>query len=527
MNTYPALLFHAVDTNARQAPENTAFEFRGEILSNTQLAQKSNQLANLLLSLGIEKGARVGIFSRQSLHVPVAIFGIQKTGAAYAPIDPKTPARRLLTIIQELGIEVLITQDTVLAELNIVLELGHNNRHFPLRVLVGLTTASSETVDTYSWQSVFTQASSPPMVDIDTHDLAYVMTTSGSTGTPKGIMHTHYSGLAYARLSARTYDVTARDCLGNFVPLHFDISTFAYFVGPLSAARVVLIPEEYLLFPTSLVDLVEEQEISIWYSAPYPLIEIALNDLFTRHNLKCLRWVKFGGESMHPKYLQLLMQQLPDCSFSNVYGPAEVNQCTYHHFVTPPTSNEPLPLGKVWAETDYLVINEEGEIVTDGTEGELLIHSSTMMQGYWNNATLNRAAFYNHSNARKYYRTGDLTYTNDKGELVFAGRKDRQVKLRGYRIELDEVESVLITHPIVLEAAALLSKNSQNQWQIHAWVSLYTDKELSEDELIAHAGASLPAYATPRSIAFLKLLPRTTTGKIDRLALPQVTDLTR
>ncbi|MGI9286609.1 MAG: long-chain fatty acid--CoA ligase, partial [Pseudomonadales bacterium] len=373
------LLFQAPDHFAKTTPQQSAFCCRDERISYAKLASRSNKLAHALISLGVKQGDRVGIFSQQSLHLPVAVFGIQKAGAAYVPIDPLTPAARLRQIIVDTGIEVLITQHERLGELKKVLA-----EELPLTALIGIKEHSACALKNLTWSEVEKFDDSLPAVTITEHDLAYIMMTSGSTGTPKGIMHTHFSGLSYAKLSTSTYAVTANDKIGSFAPLHFDISTFAYFAGPLAGATTVLIPEEQLLFPANVLDLAQKEAMTIWYSAPYILVQIARRDLLAKLDLSHLRWVKFGGEVLHPKYLRQLIAQLPGTQFSNVYGPAEVNQCTYQHFSSAPESDGPLPIGQVWNDTHALVLDENDQTVGPGEEGELLISSPTRMCGYWN-----------------------------------------------------------------------------------------------------------------------------------------------
>ena len=189
-------------------------------------------------------------------------------------------------------------------------------------------------------------------------DLAYIMYTSGSTGAPKGIMHTHHSGLSYAKLSTQVYDVKPSDRIANHAPLHFDISTFGYFSGPLASATTVIIPDAYTKLPASLSTLMEQEKISIWYSVPLALVQLLHNGVLEARDLSSLRWVLYGGENFMPKYIRSLMALWSNATFSNVYGPAEVNQCTFYHLNMPPESDGPIPIGKNMGK--YLLSNPQG-----------------------------------------------------------------------------------------------------------------------------------------------------------------------
>lgn len=514
----PALLFHALDHFASDTPQHCAFSCRDQTLSYAQLASRSNQLANALRDHGVRRGDRVGIFSQQSLHLPVAVFAAMKAGAAYVPIDPMTPAARLQQVIADTGLRVLVSEDAKLKELQKIDFEG-----LPLTALVGSGQDYLSALTCYSWRDINGYETSRPDVELNERDLAYIMMTSGSTGTPKGIMHTHYSGLSYAKLAAATYGVTASDKIGSFSPLHFDISTFAYFAGTLRGATSVLIPEEALLFPASLLQLVQAEGLTIWYSAPFVLVQIARQDLLDDYQLSQLRWLKFAGEVLHPKYLRQLMRRLPATRFSNAYGPAETNVCTYQHFDEPPQSDDPLPIGKAWQHTEALVVDGQDQPVACGQQGELLISSPTMMTGYWNRPELNARIFFTRAepdgSKRVFYRTGDLVTAASDGTLVFIRRKDQQVKVRGYRVELEEIEAALVSHPGVEEAVAFVTRDAAENNSIKAVVtSRDNDAELIKT-LRRHAAGMLPRYAVPSAIELVHSLPRTSSGKVDRLAV--------
>jgi amino acid adenylation domain-containing protein len=474
----------------------------------------------MLSELEVKRGDRVGILLDPSLETAISVYGIMSAGAVFVPLDTNAPPARIAHVINDCGIKHIISGAKQNRSLNKVLE-----ENISLEAVIGID--EQLPVKTVSWSEV-RQLS--PHKDVPVRmledDLAYIMYTSGTTGTPKGIMHSHRSGLAYAKLSRDLYGVGPTDILGNHSPLHFDISTMGYFTMPLAGGTTVLISENHKLFPASLSQLMEKEKFSIWYSVPLALIQMLQRGVLQDRKLDSLRWVLFGGEPFPAKYLRSLMQLWDKATFSNVYGPAEVNQCTYFHLSQLPNEDELIPLGHVWNNTEVLIVDENDMEVNDGDIGELLVRSATMMKGYWDKPELTQKAFYkkeNFSNVEeRFYRTGDLVWRNEEGQLMFAGRKDRQIKTRGYRIELDEIESVLVSHPNIIETAVYYLKNEEDL-SVEAVVVLSEPGGETEENIKKFLALKLPAYAVPRRIYFSDKIPRTSAGKIDYKELIKLT----
>jgi len=202
--------------------------------------------------------------------------------------------------------------------------------------------------------------------------------------------------------------------------------------------------------------------------------------------------------------------------FSNAYGPTETNVCTYYNILEIPKTDDPISIGKIWGNTEMLILNSEGK---EDKTGELLIRSATVMQGYWGRADLNEKAFYKRENScgieQKYYRTGDLVRREADGNLTFLGRKDRQVKTRGFRVELDEISTALLQHETVEEVAVYTKKDQEEQNSIEAVLILKSEAKTTEEELKIHLKKHLNWYAIPQKLLITKDFPRTPTGKID------------
>jgi amino acid adenylation domain-containing protein len=355
-------------------------------------------------------------------------------------------------------------------------------------------------------------------------DLAYVLYTSGSTGEPKGVMHTHRSALSFAEIAVRAYALNAQDRLSNHAPLHFDLSTLDYFGAAVAGATTVVIPESHTKLPASLSKLMETERLTVLYAVPFALIQLLLQGALDKRSLPELRWVLFGGEPFPPKHLRALMAMLPQATFVNVYGPTEVNGVT--HYPVPPlpaSDGAPIPIGMPYGNVETLIVDGDDRPVPPGESGMLLVRTPTMMRGYWGRADLNAQAFYRRPVYDLYedifHRTGDIVRERPDGNLEFLGRRDRQIKARGYRVELDEVEAALLGHAAVEGAAAFAVPNGEGTQRIEAAVTLRADRTVEASELRRHATRHLPPYAVPERIAIVSAFPRTSTDKIDRLRL--------
>lgn len=514
------LLSENVLESAFRRPDQTAFSCGNTSVTYEALAEKMDQLAGLLLSSGLKKGDRVGIYLNRCLETAIAIYGVLRAGGVYVPLDPNLPVNRTLFQLQDCDIRFLITQEVQKRSLHKLLREDHG-----LELIIGLK--PEEGLPGISWNELYelpARLDNPPK--IMAQDLAYIMYTSGSTGRPKGMMHTHYSGLSYAQLTAKTYGLHAGDRFANHSPIHFDISTLGYFTAPMVGATTVILSDAHIKMTASLSQVIEKEAITVWYSVPLALIQLLHRGVLEDRQVSRLRWVLFAGEVFPTKYLRELMQIWPQARFSNIYGPAEVNQCTYYHLDTPPPTDDPIPLGKVWENTQMLILDEQDREVEAGETGELLIRSATMMRGYWKRPDLTEKGFYHREAVpgfrETFYRTGDLVRLDENGLLHFLGRKDQQIKTRGYRVELEAVEHQLGTLDAVREAAIFPYRNAAAEVVIIGAVILQDGQSSGEKELLTALKEQLPWYALPQSIFILEDFPRTGTEKIDRPGLHQL-----
>ena len=512
---------------AKTAPHKTAFRFEQQELTYQQLSEQANGLAHQLIAHGLQPGDRVALCLPKSLLMPVAVYGSLIAGGIYVPIDPQSPIERLVRIIEDADIHYLIVGNN---QNNMVSALCTRLPRQVKLVVGPAEVAQLPATISKLVASDITQKTTPPILNLVEDDPAYMLYTSGSTGHPKGILHSHRSGLAYAKLAAHSYKVEASDRLGNFAPLHFDQSTFEFLAGPLVGATTVLIPPAFGIAVASLAELIEDEALTIWYSVPSVLVQMMAAGVLEEKQLGSLRWILFGGEVFPTNFLKKIQDFFPNAHLSNVYGPTEVNQCTIFNVSPNQQIPEPLPIGLAWDNTQLLIVDADDNPVARGQQGELLVRSPTMMLGYWQNPELNEKAFVlkqGHANEEiRYYRTGDLVVENTLGQLEILGRMDRQIKTRGFRVELDEVEQLLTTCPSTLEAA-VFSVTTDAGVHIEAAVTVQNPSSDSRTTnprtFLKFLKPYLPQYALPQTIHIVNELPRTRTGKIDRRALSMAT----
>jgi amino acid adenylation domain-containing protein len=489
-------------------------------LSWGEYADRVARTAGSLAAVGVRPGDRVGIHLAKSVHSFVAVHAVLRAGAVVVPVDPLAPTELAASVLLDAGVDVVITdaRPAVLSALGEQVAL--RAMLFP-RAMTSADEAVGGPVVLTAADIEAAPAAAP--VAVDATAPAYIIYTSGSTGRPKGIVHTHRSALAYAVAAAAGYGLSSDDRLVNIAPLHFDQSTFELYAAAIVGAAVIVVPDPVMRFPASVAAVIEAERATIWYSVPHLLMQLVTRGALAGKDLTSLRWILFGGEVFPPRQLAELMTLIPSARVSNVYGPAEVNQCTRYDLGAPPTGDDPVPIGRAWDAADVRVVAFDGPIsatrpVTPGETGVLLVATETMMAGYWRRDDLTSASTVVDDGVR-WYVTGDLVVENPSGDLVFLGRVDNQVKIRGHRVELEAIDAVLADVEGVTAATVVVERAAEG----HRLIALLVvapehEREAVSDRALAAARRLLPRYAVPVEFRQVRSLPRTSTGKIDRNA---------
>jgi amino acid adenylation domain-containing protein len=510
------LLHQLLDRSAACEPDREALRFEGESLHYAEYATRSDRCAAALHELGIRRGDRVGIFSSKGIDAAVAQYGIWKAGAASVPFDPWLPPERLAAMLRDCGIRVLFSDRSRL----------HRLQAAPLRAsglehLVGIEPDETLPAPALAWREIELLPTRPPEPQLTEQDLAYIFYTSGSTGEPKGMMHTHRSGLSFVDFSLELSDLSSEDRIGNHAPLHFDLSLFDYVSAASVAATTVIVSEERQKLPASVSQLIEDERLTVWYSVPAAWTQMLMRGALEKRSLASLRLVLFGGEPFPTHLLRQAMEQAPQARFCHVYGVTETNVCTYFFVPRPPPEGDAaIPIGRICPNMEGVVLDDGDVPVEAGEGGELVIRGPGVMRGYWNRPELDREVFWRRSDREDpFYRTGDLVRCDSKGDFAFLGRKDRQIKSRGHRIELDEVQAALCADPSIAEAAVYAVPDGEGSLQLEAALALREGASWDRADVVRRLKAHTAAYAVPAEMRIVARLPRTSAGKIDFQAL--------
>jgi amino acid adenylation domain-containing protein len=505
--------------SAARHPERIAVLDGARSVTYRELDAAANRLAQTLRRRGVRAGDRVGIALEKSIEAVTAIHGILRAGAAYVPVDPRAPAARAAFLVGDCAMQGLVTTADRLARLRPALE-----RAPPCLVLV-----DAEAPEGAAGRAELAGSPAAPPAGADAAgaaDLAYILYTSGSTGEPKGVMLSHRAGLSFVRWAAELFALRAGDRLASHAPLHFDLSILDLFGAAAAGASVALVPPGVAVFPRSLADWIEKSAISVWYSVPSALTQLALNGGLERHRYEALRLVLFAGEVFPVRHLRRLMTLLPRARHANLYGPTETNVCTWQEAALPPEgATEPLPIGRACANCEVFALDDAGAVVGAGGTGELYVCGPSLMAGYWGRPAQTQAVLVPDprvpgGGGAPAYRTGDLARLDADGRWHYLGRRDAQVKSRGYRIELGDVEAALYRHPGVEEAAVLAQPHEEFGCTLRAVVVPRAGQALEAAQLAAHCAAELPPYMLPAAFELRAApLPRTSSGKVDRRAL--------
>jgi len=508
-------LFQFLDRSARVRPDHPAVEEPGVgMITYRELAALSDQLRDRLHHLGVRRGDRVGIYLHKSIDSLAAIFGILKTGAAYVPVDPGAPPARNAYILADCAVKAVIVEADFLPGLQAELPV---QREGPRFIVLDGTGGGARLRNALLSAQESDPASTVATVSPDLEDLAYILYTSGSTGKPKGVMLTHRAAISFVDWCSQAFDPRPDDRFSSHAPFHFDLSILDIYVPIKHGATLVLVSEETGKDPVRLAPLISESKITVWYSTPSILSFLAQFGKLEKYDYSNLRTVLFAGEVFPIKHLRLLKSLLPHPRYFNLYGPTETNVCTYYEIPAeiPDERTTPFPIGAACSHYKIKVVDEQGQEVPAGAEGELIASGPGVMNGYWNLPERTAQAFLVDSAGERWYKTGDIVVEEANGIYTYISRRDRMVKKRGYRVELGEIEAGLYRHPDVKEAAVIALADEEHGVRIKAFLSFQDGKRPSIIRLKRFCMDVLPGYMVPDIFAFLDVLPKTSTDKID------------
>ena len=357
------------------------------------------------------------------------------------------------------------------------------------------------------------------MIDTLDTDPAYIMYTSGSTGVPKGVVIPHRGVLDYAAWIADIYSITEKTVIGLQSGFHFDNSVFDLYASVLTGAKVLIIPEILFMYPIKLMEFVKEKKVSCVFWVPTVMNSVANCGVLENIELPDLKTVVFAGEVMPNKQLNIWRKNLPDCLYSNLYGPTEITvDCTCYMVDREFDDLDPLPIGYERHNMRVLILRDDGTEAAPNETGELCVIGSQLALGYWNNPEETAKAFtanpLNKAFYEEMYHTGDLAYKCEDGLIMYVGRKDSQIKLRGNRIEMGDIENAARTIAGLTNACAVFDAPNE---QIVLFVE--TTQKFNKRMINLELGKLIPKYMLPGKVVCMETFPLNANRKIDRVAL--------
>lgn len=493
-NTNVLTMFSA---HVLRSPHAIAVECAGKSFTYADLDHRANQLMRYFRKMGVRQEALVGICMEPSLETVAAMLAALKCGGAYLPLDPSYPADRLQYMLEDSNVQVLCTTSNLL-------EKCKQSNH-------------ATVVMDRDWQHIATEDASPLPAVIHSENLAYVIYTSGSTGRPKGMQITHRGLHNLCQWHQHAFSLRPDDRSTQVASGGFDASVWEIWSALSAGATLCFVPEDVRLSAIALRDWLIAERITTSF-LPTPLAEKVIVLDWPAHS--SLRALLTGGDKLRhvPSQLPFLL--------SNNYGPTECAVVATSGPVSLGATNDAPPIGRAISNAQTYVLDQYMQLVPAGVAGELYVGGEGVGRGYLRRPELTAERFlpdgFGGVAGARLYRTGDKVRTLPDGQLKFLGRADEQVKLRGYRIEPEEIASVMRKFPGVQDAVVLVrgGEGETGEARLVAYVVRDATTVVSAAQLKAHARQQLPDYMIPAVVVFLDELPLTANGKLDRKALP-------
>jgi natural product biosynthesis luciferase-like monooxygenase protein/amino acid adenylation domain-containing protein len=505
----PGLVLHELfEQQAVWRPDAVAVVFEEQQLTYRELNERSNQLARYLTSLGVGPESRVGLLVERSAELLVGLLGVLKTGGAYVPLDPDYPAQRVNYMLRDAGISLLLTQ-------------SH---------LAGLAAGvSDEVVLVYCDAKEIAQQSRERVAPsaVTGENLAYIIYTSGSTGGPKGVMVTHANA---TRLFAATNDqfhFGPNDTWTLFHSYAFDFSVWEIWGALLYGGRLFVVPYLVSRSPEEFFELLLREGVTVLNQTPSAFQQLIQVDEKQDTGHLSLRAVIFGGEALNPRSLRSWVERHPldYPKLINMYGITETTvHVTFREIDRQDIESARSPIGKPMANLRVGILDRYLQMVPGGVLGELFVGGAGVSRGYLNRPDLTAERFipnaFSSTLGTRLYRTGDLGRYSAGSEIEYLGRADHQVKIRGFRIELGEIEAALKELVSIKQCVVVAEAGDNSEKRLIAYIVPQAQPGPDSSELQHHLKERLPQYMIPAIFVVIYHIPLTTSGKLDRAALP-------
>jgi amino acid adenylation domain-containing protein len=495
---YPQLSLHELLTEqVIRTPQNQAVKFGNKEVSYANLEKGANQLANYLSSEGIVAGDYVAVSLPRSIELVQTLIAIMKCGAAYLPLDPEYPVRRLEFMLEDSEAKSLITSKNISSSLNSGIKVLHIE-------------------DVLSDLSKY--PNTPPLKKVDNNEVAYILYTSGSTGKPKGVPVTHKNLVNFLYSMLGEPGIAEKDVLLSITTISFDIAGLELFLPLLKGAKLVLTSEENARDSRLLLDVLKEEGITMMQATPTTWQMLLDAGWQNRSPLKAL----CGGEALPVVLAKNILERVDE--LWNMYGPTETTIWSAIKQIS--LSDDLITVGRPIANTQIYIVDEQNQLVEPGKIGELCIAGDGVARGYWKRPLLTSEKFisnpFDSSSGKVLYRTGDLAKLLPSGEVQCLGRMDQQIKIRGHRIELGEIEEALDALEGVQSSVVVFNSDRLVANLIPSGTGdPSSDKITGWKETLRQ---QLPTHMVPQQFIFVEEFPTTLNGKIDRKAIQSVNE---
>ncbi|WP_445505750.1 amino acid adenylation domain-containing protein [Niallia sp. 03091] len=479
-----------IEKQVKQNPHNIAIYDDGDMITYNQLNQKANQFANYLLDKGIKREDRVGVVLKRSINMIISILGIAKAGAAYLPADIKFPKERINYMMNDGKVKLVITEENI----------AHIFKDHLQKCIL-------QNIDLSNFNN------ENPNITYSLDNLLYVLYTSGTTGEPKGVMIENGNVSNYINAFSKEFNINQNDKMLQISVCSFDIYVEEVYPILANGGTLIIVNDDIAANPEQIIDLIKEQNATMLSGFPY-----LLNELGKYQIPSSIHTLISGGDVLRKEFIN----KFKDVNIYNTYGPSETTVCcTYYKYQGDET--ESIPVGKPISGVNVYIMNDKLEILGKNEVGEICISGKGVGRGYLNKDEMTEKVFVVNplDKSQRLYRSGDLGYVRDDGNIVFIKRKDNQVMIGGKRVEPAEVESYLNQHPKIDYALVKAHLDANGYHYICAYV-LFKNEKLSKKEIQKFLSNYITPFMIPEYFIEIHDLPKTSNGKIDRKNLPMV-----
>ncbi|TAE52375.1 MAG: amino acid adenylation domain-containing protein, partial [Nostocales cyanobacterium] len=474
------------EEQVNKTTDAVAVVFDNQQLTYSELNQKANQLAHYLISLGVKADTLIGISVERSLEMVIGLLGILKAGGAYLPIDPEYPQERISYMIENSGVELLLTQQKLTEKLP-----QHQAREILLEEI---------------WTEISENNTENINQKVTTSNLANVIYTSGSTGKPKGVMVEHKGLYNLAKAQIQTFGVNKNSRVLQFASFSFDACIWEILMAFGAGATLYLGTKEAFMPGTALTEQIRKYAITHITLPPSALAVMEVG------NLPTLQTLIVAGEACS---LELMQKWSSSINFFNAYGPTEASVCATIAKCHP--QDQKITIGRPIANAKLYILDQNLQPVPVGVPGELHIAGRGLARGYINRPELTAQTFIPNpfdNGETKLYKTGDLVRYLEDGNIEYIGRIDNQVKIRGFRIEIGEIETALSQNADIQASCVIVREDKPGYKRLVAYI--VSEKTIKTNEIRQYLKGKLPEYMIPSAFVYLENLPLTPNGKIDR-----------